>query len=89
MGAYVWMSHPDLPDNDPVETPRLAFEARWSRDGWVEVPEPQGPSQADLDATLRPPPDPVAEPAEPDAPASTGGRSAARGKAGPSKGKES
>lgn len=85
MGAYVWMTHPDLPDNDPVETPRAAFEARWALDGWVEVPDPGEPSQAELDATLRPPDDP----AEPDAPASTGGRSAARGKtAGTSKGKE-
>jgi hypothetical protein len=83
---YVWMSHPTLPGNDPVQTPRGAFEAVYQHLGWELADTAAGPSQADLDATLRPPPE--ADPAVPDAPASTGGRPAARGKAGPSKVKE-
>lgn len=84
---YLWMKHPTLPDDDPVQTPRQAFESVHQHLGWEEAPEVAGPTQADLDATLRPPPEP--EPDEPDAPAPTGGRSATRSKAaGPSKGKE-
>lgn len=85
---YVWMRHPTLPDNDPVQAPRSAFQSVYQHLGWVEADEAAGPSQDDLNATLRPPPEPEPEPAESDAPAPTGGRSAARGKAGTSKGKE-
>lgn len=91
---YVWMKNPALPDNEPVQVPRQAFEAVYEPRGWEQVEETAEPSQEDLNATVRPPaeqePDETApgdKPAESYKPAA-GGRSAARGKAGPSKGKE-
>lgn len=87
---YVTMRHPTLPDNDPVQTPRGAFEHVYQHLGWELTDAPAEPSQADLDATLRTPDPADDEPADDDAPASTGGRSATRGKAaGTTKGKES
>jgi hypothetical protein len=80
------MRHPDLPDNAAAETPRAAFEAVYRHRGWVECEQP-AETQAALDAAVagRPP----REPAERDVtPAKSGGRSAARGKAGPTKDEE-
>lgn len=42
----VWMRHPTLPDNPPVEQPRTAFEAVWSHQHWYEV-EPPAESDAE------------------------------------------
>lgn len=90
MTGYVWMHRPDLPNLPSAQVPRAAFEAAHRHQGWVECEAPPEPTQADLDAAVRatePEPPPGEEPT-PDAPAKTGGRTAARGKAGPSKGKE-
>lgn len=86
---YVWMRHPTLPDNAPVQAPRAAFDAVYQHMGWEEA-DAAGVTQADLDAALRPEPAPAPEPdaAEPDEAAPTGGRRAARGKAGTPKDKE-
>ncbi|MEU5091721.1 hypothetical protein [Streptomyces sp. NPDC021356] len=34
---HIVMSHPGLPDADPVRVPRLQFEVVWSGLGWVEA----------------------------------------------------
>jgi hypothetical protein len=38
--AYVWMTHPGLPDNPPVQQPESAFEGRYRHQGWVLVEPP-------------------------------------------------
>ncbi|MFB7739570.1 hypothetical protein ACFC08_35525 [Streptomyces sp. NPDC056112] len=35
--GHIVMSHPGLPDADPVRVPRLQFEVVWSALGWVEA----------------------------------------------------
>lgn len=52
MTGYVWMRHPGLPDNAPVEQPRAAFDARYRHQGWLECEAPAGQTQADLDAAV-------------------------------------
>lgn len=43
MDAYVWIKHPGLPDNVPVEQPRAAFDAVYGPQGWVEADPPDEP----------------------------------------------
>lgn len=89
MSEYVWVRRPDLPDVAPAQVPGVAFDVVHRHQGWVACEEPPEPTQADLDAAVAAGPPPEPDPAESDdTPAKPGGRSAARGKAGPPKVKE-
>jgi hypothetical protein len=61
--AYVWITHPDLPDSPPAEVPEAAFEAHWRYRGW---------------GLTDPPGDPAEEAPESPKPAEVGGLSAAK-----------
>jgi hypothetical protein len=63
--AYVWMRHPGLlPDNEPVEQPRGAFDAVYGPQGWVETDPPAVDAPAVLGVPPAEIPGPVEEPAE-------------------------